>query len=353
MPTDRHSEGIDPSSNIIHTLKEEIGRSQEVLLSRITQLEEKFNAVHEQQAALRWTIETQIVPYMCTMSELRVDVYEQLAAAKAIKLTDQHQTKIHRLRHPLTNGCGRENGLIRILSISRLHFSVEDWGSSHKIRRQILYVAGGKKERDHSFTDHQKMKSKDLQNVVFSKHENGDSLAKICRDLSGIVSYRTIRRWCKSINDTGAISLSKPPGGNRTIRTKGTIQKVKDRLKRKKPVSARKLALELEISERSVRRILKDDLHLKPYKKIVEPLITDEQKAKRVRFANWIRNSFRKEDMMRILFSDEKMFDIDGVYNAQNDRVWAVDRATASLKGAKRKKTQVSTKSHGVAWRVL
>ena len=51
MPTDRPSEAIDQSSIIINTLKEEIGRSQEVLLGRITQLEEKCNAVHEQQAA--------------------------------------------------------------------------------------------------------------------------------------------------------------------------------------------------------------------------------------------------------------------------------------------------------------
>ena len=84
IPTDRPSEAIDQSSIIINTLKEEIGRSQEVLLGRITQLEEKCNAVHEQQAALRWTIEIQIVPYMCTMSELLVDVCEQLAKTKVI-----------------------------------------------------------------------------------------------------------------------------------------------------------------------------------------------------------------------------------------------------------------------------
>ena len=36
---------------------------------------------------------------------------------------------------------------------------------------------------------------------------------------------------------------------------------------------------------------------------------------------------------MRILFSDEKFFDIDGVYNSQNDRVWVVDRADADEKG--------------------
>ena len=61
MTPDRPTGQIDQSSIIIQTLKEEIGRSQEVLLNRITPLEEKCDAVHEQQAALRWTIEIQIV----------------------------------------------------------------------------------------------------------------------------------------------------------------------------------------------------------------------------------------------------------------------------------------------------
>ena len=36
---------------------------------------------------------------------------------------------------------------------------------------------------------------------------------------------------------------------------------------------------------------------------------------------------------MKILFSDEKLFDIDGVYNSQNDRVWAVSRGEADKQG--------------------
>ena len=102
MTPDRSTGQINQSSIIIDALKEEIGRSQEILLNQITQLEEKCNTVHEQQAALRWTIETQIVPYMCTIPELLVDVCEQLAPMKMITLTDQQQTKIHRLRHPPT-----------------------------------------------------------------------------------------------------------------------------------------------------------------------------------------------------------------------------------------------------------
>ena len=39
---------------------------------------------------------------------------------------------------------------------------------------------------------------------------------------------------------------------------------------------------------------------------------------------------------MIILFFDEKMFDLDGIYNSQNDRVWAVNRDEADRRGEKK-----------------
>ena len=38
------------------------------------------------------------------------------------------------------------------------------------------------------------MKSKDLQNVVLSKYQNGDIPTKIHRDLNGRIGLRTIKR---------------------------------------------------------------------------------------------------------------------------------------------------------------
>jgi transposase len=177
------------------------------------------------------------------------------------------------------------------------------------------------------------MKSEDIQKLVLSKYQKGESPTKIFEDLNGSVSIRTIRRWCKMVNDTGSINLSYSTGRPRMIRTKGMIQKVKNRINRKKRVSIRKLASELNISNGSVVRILKQDLGYRSYKKRVEPALTDLQKSQRLKFANWVRNNFRKEDTLKILFSDEKMFDIDGIYNAQNDRIWAVDREEADAKG--------------------
>ena len=188
------------------------------------------------------------------------------------------------------------------------------------------------------------MKSKDLQKVVLSKYQNGDTPTKIHHDLNGRIGLTTIERWCQMMRHSGSIKLSSPPGGPRFARTKGRIQKVKYRLRPKKRVSARKPSMDLRISERSVRRIMKKDLGLRPYKKVIEPLLSDDQKNKRQKFANWFRTNFRKEDTTRILFSDEKFFDIDGVYNSQNDRVWAVDRADADEKGGTKQRQKFPQK---------
>ena len=75
-----------------------------------------------------------------------------------------------------------------------------------------------------------------------------------------------------------------------------------------------------------------------------EPLLTNEHKEKRMKFANWIRTNFRKENTMNILFLDENMFDIDGIYNSHNDRIWAVNRAAADAKGGIRRKRKFPQK---------
>ena len=91
----------------------------------------------------------------------------------------------------------------------------------------------------------------------------------------------------------------------------------------------------MDMSFLSAYRILRKDLKMKPYKITVEPLLTDEHKAQWRNFANWARKRFQKEDAMRIPFFDEKMFDLGGINNSQNDRIWAVNREEANRRGGK------------------
>ena len=88
------------------------------------------------------------------------------------------------------------------------------------------------------------MKSKDLQKLVLSKYEAGQTPKKIFEDLNGAVSYPTVKRWCKMIRETDVRGLSKPSTCHRTVRTKAPIQKLKRKSKGSKRISCRKLGLE-------------------------------------------------------------------------------------------------------------
>ena len=111
---------------------------------------------------------------------------------------------------------------------------------------------------------------------------------------------------CKMIPKTGAIDLSKPSACHRTVHTNAAIQKIKRKSKSGKRIFCRKLAFEMDMSFSSAYRIVRKDLKMKTYKINVEPPLKNEYKTQRKKFANWVRKEFRKEDTMRILFSDEK-----------------------------------------------
>ena len=98
------------------------------------------------------------------------------------------------------------------------------------------------------------------------------------------LAFQTIGWWCKTVRDTASINLPSPPDLQRTIRTKETIQKVKHRLERRKPVSSRKTARQLGISGTGVRRILRNDLEPRVCKIYNEPLLTNDHKEKKRKF---------------------------------------------------------------------
>ena len=43
--------------------------------------------------------------------------------------------------------------------------------------------------------------------------------------------------------------------------------------------------------------------------------------------------NFRQENILSFLFSNEKLFDFDGIYNSQNERIWTPSRAETDAKG--------------------
>ena len=124
-------------------------------------------------------------------------------------------------------------------------------------------------------------------------------------DSSGAFSLTNIERWYKVIDETGSISLTTSPSRHCTIRTKGTINKVKRKLQNGK-VSIQKFAVEFGIFQTSVWRVLRDDLGYRSCKYLIEPAPTEDHKIQRKRCTHWIRTNFWRERILRSVFFDEK-----------------------------------------------
>ena len=133
------------------------------------------------------------------------------------------------------------------------------------------------------------------------------------------------------------------------IRTQAVIQKVKRKMNRNIPSFAVKLAAELNLSEATVRRILNEDLKLISYKMTVQSSLPNQHKKNRKKFANGIRTNFRKDNTMKILFTDKKMFDTDVVHNSQNQGIWAANHEEADAQGSTKGQRKFPQQSNGLA----
>ncbi|XP_065645702.1 uncharacterized protein LOC136076157 [Hydra vulgaris] len=166
--------------------------------------------------------------------------------------------------------------------------------------------------------------------MIKSWLEQGFKAQKTYSLLQTETSRATVYRWINRILKSG-ISAKTSPGRPRSIRTKQFIAKVgRNLVSNKKKKSVRKIAREASCSSRTVRRIVNKDLKLKAYKKIRVPALTAAHIEKRKSFSHWIRNLFTKPTCRKILFSDEKIFNQDGQYNRQNDRIYVESRQAAN-----------------------
>ena len=58
-----------------------------------------------------------------------------------------------------------------------------------------------------------------------------------------------------------------------------------------------------------------------PYKKLIESNLTDAHRAERNISSNCVWTNLCKEQTMKILFSNERIFDNDDSYNSHKDRI--------------------------------
>ena len=118
----------------------------------------------------------------------------------------------------------------------------------------------------------------------------------------------------------------------RRVRVRGKkVNNAKIHLKRlvsaKPTYSTRKAAKAIGISHTSVHKVLREDLHLKPYKYKEGHELHAGDPAKRVKFAKWLL-SLPKDASKFMICTDEAYFYFTKSLNKQNDVMWLESKPT-------------------------
>ncbi len=91
-------------------------------------------------------------------------------------------------------------------------------------------------------------------------------------------------------------------GRRRFVRTASMVKRVRERIRRHPQRSARRMACQLGISDGLLRRIIKEDLGLKPYKKRKVHGLTDAQKEKRLVRSKQLLERHGSSDLEQLVF---------------------------------------------------
>jgi transposase len=136
-------------------------------------------------------------------------------------------------------------------------------------------------------------------------------------------SRNTIQRWVRNFKETGSAKKQPPTGRPRTIRSIENVEAVRESVLQSPSRSARKHAIALSISDRSVRRILHADLKFHPYKIQIVQELNEHDMEKRMTCCEEILEMLDTNPDAVIITSDEAHFHLSGFVNKQNFRYWA------------------------------
>lgn len=135
---------------------------------------------------------------------------------------------------------------------------------------------------------------------------------------------KTIGNWVSLFRNTA--STQKKIGGSRkSVRTLANVERVRVSVTRSPTRSARKQALALQISRRSLGRILHQDLHFHPYKIQVVQELKESDYNRRVMFCDEILTLKNEVPNLSdlLIMSDEAHFYLSGHVNKHNMRYWS------------------------------
>jgi inhibitor of nuclear factor kappa-B kinase subunit alpha len=125
------------------------------------------------------------------------------------------------------------------------------------------------------------------------------------------------------LRKTGSIKNRLNSGRPRMVRTNKLIKTVCERIRQNPQRSQRTMGRGLKIPSRSMVRVLKQNLRLKPYKKTQISRVHNASSNGKAWRSRLLLKRHGQESVENIISSDEKKFVIEQHLNAQNDVVYA------------------------------
>jgi len=164
------------------------------------------------------------------------------------------------------------------------------------------------------------MNKEDRRKAVLELYLSNNSIRQIAATLKIPITtaFNDIKRFNEQgdFNDRKHLRIA-------TVRTRSLKDKVRLRYKRERRRSARKVAKELNINRETIRKVLKYDLGLTPYKMKKRQDLNEKKRKVRLERTKCLLQSDAIKNLNSILFTDEKIFTIEQSFNSQNDRIWA------------------------------
>jgi len=130
-----------------------------------------------------------------------------------------------------------------------------------------------------------------------------------------------IANWVRTFEETGSTLRLRGSGRPKTARTPENLIRVSEAIVQSPTRSARKHSIALGISNRSVRRILHQDLFFHPYKIMIVQELSPLDYENRMNCSQEMLNRIHARSTF--FSSDEAHFHLSGAVNKQNFRYWA------------------------------
>ncbi|CAD6197890.1 unnamed protein product [Caenorhabditis auriculariae] len=146
--------------------------------------------------------------------------------------------------------------------------------------------------------------------------------------VSRVLVFRTAQRY----RHLGTSDDIKRRGFPVTVTTPEAVKAVREKIRRTPERSGRKMAKEYEMSQGSMRTIVKDKLKMIPYRMQKGAFLNQKKKKSRMKKARKLLAGTKDGSQLTTLFTDEKIFTVEANKSGQNHRIIVTDYQSACEK---------------------